>query len=238
MSNIYYQYPRLYIDFPMRDNSDIPLEQKHAHYLKNVLRKETGQALRVFNGLEGEWIAIVKELDKKRGVATLHKKIKEQDTQNRKIHLIFSPIKKQRLDFVIEKAVELGVTDIHPVIMKRTENRHLNTDRIKAQMIEAAEQCERLCIPILHALVDMDKKLSSWGDRPTIYACVERSDTKELSVYSETYYEDSGFLVGPEGGFDPKEIEGLAQYKVIKPVTLGSKILRAETAALYCLSQT
>ncbi len=223
---------------PMKENSDIPLEANHAHYLKNVLRKDAGQELRVFNGTDGEWIAQITELNKKRGLATLTKQIQPQDTDTRKIHLIFSPIKKQRLDFVIEKAVELGVTDIHPIIMKRTENRKLNADRINAQMIEAAEQCERLTIPRLHNLVEMNKKLANWGDHPTIYACIERSDTKELSTYNETYTQECAFLVGPEGGFTPQEIEGLSKYKAIKPVTLGPKILRAETAALYCLSQT
>lgn len=238
MTNSYYKYPRLFIDFPLIDKGDVPLEQPHVHYLKNVLRKEVGQGLRIFNGRDGEWLAEVSELSKKLGVAALQKKTQDQPEHERKIHLIFSPIKKQRMDFVIEKAVELGVTDIHPVLMKRTENRKLNTDRIESQIIEAAEQCERLTIPTLHPLIDLRKFLSDWKEDTTIYACIERIDTKPLHDYSETFEEKSAFLIGPEGGFDDEEIHHITAHKATKPVTLGPKILRAETAALYCLSNT
>ena len=236
--NIYYKYPRLFIDFPLVDKGDVPLEQSHAHYLKNVLRKEVGQGLRIFNGRDGEWLAEISELSKKLGVAALKEKTQDQPEYERKIHLIFSPIKKLRMEFVIEKAVELGVTDIYPVLMKRTENRKINTDRIESQIIEAAEQCERLTLPTLHHMVELRKFLSAWKNETTIYACIERIETKPLHDYNETFEKESAFLVGPEGGFHDEEIDRITAHKATKPVTLGPKILRAETAALYCLSNT
>lgn len=232
------KYPRLYVDFPLRESSDVPLEQSHAHYLKNVLRKSEGQMLRLFNGRDGEWIAELTNLGKKNAVAALRRKLFEQEPEDRRIHLLFSPIKKQRMDFVIEKAVELGVTDLHPVLMQRTENRKINADRIKAQIIEAAEQCERMSIPVLHDLTALPEMLQSWGKEPVIYACIERHDALELSAYPQTMSQDSAFLIGPEGGFDPREIELITKCKTAVPVTLGPKILRAETAALFCLSHT
>lgn len=237
MMNKHYKYPRLFIDFPMVENGDVPLEQNHAHYLKNVLRKDVGQGLRVFNGRDGEWLAEVTALSKKNGIAALTQQIQAQELHKRSIHLLFSPIKKQRMDFVIEKAVELGVSDIHPVLMKRTENRKINTDRIESQIIEAAEQCERLTLPVLHPLVPLDQKLRQWSDGPTIYACIERCEARPLSEYKETYTQDCAFLIGPEGGLEEQEITDICKHEKVKPVTLGAQILRAETAALYCLSQ-
>lgn len=234
MMNNIYKYPRLYLNARFEENGKITLENDHAHYLKNVLRKSTGDYLRVFNGQDGEWIAQIADLSKKQGEAVLTEHLKKQPVQCVRSHLFFSPIKKQRMDMLIEKAIELGVTDLHPILMNRTENRKMNMERVHAQIIEAAEQCERLDIPVIHDLVKLSSALSVYKDLE-IYVAMEREvGSKPISEYS--YAQDHGFVIGPEGGFDDAERALLLSIDNIKPIDLGERILRAETAAIACLS--
>ncbi|MCK5374295.1 MAG: RNA methyltransferase, partial [Alphaproteobacteria bacterium] len=154
-----------------------------------------------------------------------------------KARLYFSPIKKQRMDILIEKAVELGVTSLHPVLMHRTVLRKINEERIHAQIIEAAEQCKRMDIPELYPVQTFDVLLSNKEITPPLYACIERksqNETRHLNTY--TTGKDTGFLIGPEGGFDDKEVADLLAHKSIIQTSLGETILRAETAAIACLS--
>lgn len=237
MENLY-KHTRLYINAPFVKSEEILLNSSHSHYLKNVLRKDTGDFLRVFNGVDGEWLARIDCLNKKNGSAMLAEKVKQQPSVRLPLLLFFSPIKKQRMDFLIEKAVELGVTGLYPVISNRTENRKLNEERIKAQIIEAAEQCERLDVPILHPSQKLSELLSvSSGALFSVpfLACLERNeDSSPISSFS--YDKGGAFLIGPEGGFDISEVNGLKSNENIGLVSLGDSILRAETAAVACLS--
>lgn len=229
-----YKYPRLYLKVSLHKNEPIILNDVQTHYIHNVLRKKKGDFIRVFNGKDGEWVAQIDDVRKKESRCILAELIKEQPALSSKVRLFFSPIKKQRMDVLIEKAVELGVSDLHPIIMNRTENRKINQSRMTAQIIEASEQCERLDVPTLHGIQTLNQMTMQWNDIP-ISACLERQDkTKTLQMIDCT--QPVGFLVGPEGGFDHDEIKQLHRSDHITPVTLGQTILRSETAVMTCLS--
>lgn len=198
-----------------------------------MLRRQPGDVLRIFNGQDGEWLGEITDLGKKGGAFILTERIKDQPKAGPRRHLIFAPIKKQRLDILIEKAVELGVTDLHPALTNRTESRKINENRIHAQTIEAAEQCERLDVPVLHTMEPLMKKVTLWQG-PPIFAALERTDAPALAAIDMS--SDAAFLIGPEGGFDESEIGFLTAQESVRPVTLGRNILRAETAALACLA--
>ncbi len=233
-----YKYPRLYINVPFSQGAEISLDAAHSHYLKNVLRKSVGDVLRVFNGRDGEWLASLKVLGKKNGSALLTEQIKQQPEISAPLYLFFAPIKKQRMDFLIEKSVELGVSGLYPVITNRTENRKLNEERMRSQIIEATEQCERLDLPTLHPAQKLPELLrmkeTLFLEAP-LFVCLERRElAAPLSSYS--YEKGAAFLIGPEGGFDDQEVESLIAAENIRLVDLGDTILRAETAAIACLS--
>ena len=213
------------------------LDKAQLHYLRNVLRKEAGDKIRIFNGRDGEWIAALSYEGKKAGNAVAERCIRPQTKRTRKTHLYFSPIKKNRMDMLIEKAVELGVTDLHPVIVARSVMRKVNTERVEAQIIEAAEQSERLDLPMLHDVTAFDSALQTLEEGINTYACVERDeDTHILSECDLTG--DVAFIIGPEGGFDAQEVLLLKETSGVMSVTLGDTILRAETAAITCLAYT
>jgi len=239
-----HKLPRLYLDAPFALGSDVSLQDGQSHYLHNVLRRQEGEFLRVFNGRDGEWLARITKLGKKGGFVAPEERLRAQDEAGtgREIHLYFSPIKKQRMDMLIEKAVELGVNALHPVLMHRSVMRTINEERVMAQMIEAAEQCERMDIPALCPMETLDEVLYGLtnsgaysGVAQPLYACIERrNETTALGAC--VLSENAAFLIGPEGGFDDDEIAALLTHEKVKPVCLGETILRAETASLACLS--
>lgn len=231
-----YKYPRLYIDVPFSDGSVIALERDHVHYLRAVLRKGKGDVMRVFNGRDGEWFAEIQDLGKKQGSVILTEKIKDQSKPASQVHLFFAPPKKSRMDILIEKAVELGVDGLHPVITNRTENRNFKEERVRMQMIEAAEQSERLEVPVLYDPVSLTDMVSGLSDLDVpFYACIERGrDTKPISSFD--FQGGAAFLIGPEGGFDDSEIEMLYAAQSAEYISLGERLLRCETAAAVCLS--
>lgn len=232
--------PRLYFGGELAKDVIIDLPAPSAHYLKNVLRMETGDYLRVFNAENGEFLATIESSSKKNCVVKIAEILREPSTQKTKIHLFFPPIKKDRLDFLIEKAVELGVTDLHPILTQRGNIRDLNYVRITSQMIEAAEQCERLDIPTLHPLLPLNTLLNTLSH--PIMAAIERSegatqDLKQaLSNYNFGTDNHIRFLIGPEGGWSEEEREALLNHPSVIPITLGPRILRVETACLTCLA--
>lgn len=230
-----YKHTRLYLNAPFAQSAEIPLAHAQIHYLRNVLRKESGDILRVFNAQHGEWTARLEMAGKKNGHVVLEQCFKVQPKPALPRHLYFSPIKKQRMDMLIEKSVELGVTDLHPVLMNRTVMRKINKERIDAQIIEAAEQSERLDIPALHDALNLDDVLRTYDHRTPLYACLERSE-KVKPITSFAMDQPVSFLIGPEGGFDEGEMTRLLKDDNLKPIGLGDTILRAETAAIACLS--
>lgn len=229
-----YRYPRLYVPCDLAGNTQFQLPEAQAHYLRHVLRLENSDMIRLFNGRDGEWTARLDLKGKHDASVSPEKFVKSQPVRTRRIHLFFPPLKKDRLDILIEKAVELDATDLHPVITERTEVRDIKTDRLEKQIIEAAEQCERLDIPTLHPIERLDKKLVTWTKMP-IFLGMERSDAKPLCD-ELVPAGDVAALIGPAGGWTENERDLLQHGKTITAVTLGPNILRSETAAIVMLA--
>lgn len=226
--------PRLYVTPDLSAGASIVLPDAQAHYLKNVMRSETGDDVRLFNGRDGEWHGRIEALDKKKAVLTLVSQTRPQPETRRAVHLLFAPIKKARLEWLIEKAVELGATDLHPIITNHTEVRDINAERTRAQIIEAAEQCERLDIPQLHDIMSLKSKLAAWPTDIPLLVGLERADAPPLKNALPAVG-PLAFLIGPEGGLSAEEREYPGNLPFLKPVSLGSDILRTETAAAYVL---
>lgn len=237
MNHIFHNLPRLYCPLNMDKGVLLNLPDDQSHYLRNVLRKTIGDGVRLFNERNGEWVAYMSTESKKFVTLTIDQQIRSPEMPESATHLIFSPIKKDRNDMLIEKAVELGATHLHPVLFSRTIVRDIKPDRIQAQMIEAAEQCERLSLPTLSPLKDLKKLLGEWNKDIPVFAGIERTDAMPLA---DALVANDGLkaalLIGPEGGMTAEEIELLNARAFIKPVSLGPRILRAETAAFYGLS--
>lgn len=241
----YHTAPRLYTSLTLAMGQTILLSDDQSHYLKHVLRRGEGDMIRVFQERDGEWIAVLSLHGKKSLVATPQRLIRSAEVTHPEIHLFFSPIKKDRNDMLIEKSVELGVTHLHPVLCARTCVRDIKPERLTAQIIEAAEQCERLDIPTLAPFMDIKKAISAWDITHSLFAAIERhSRTIPLSsaLLSSTPPSSSppasvyGLVIGPEGGFSTEEVDFLCARDNITPVSLGPRILRAETAVFYGLS--
>ena len=226
-----FKLPRLYVESPLSADGSVALTAEQAHYLKNVLRRHDGDLVRVFNGREGEWRGPLADLSKKGGRVLLHTQTRQQPQGTRRVHLYFAPIKKTAMDWMMEKAVELGATDIHPVLTQNTEVRKINEERLAKQIFEAAEQCERLEIPTLHPMKPL---LSVFDEKIPVLACVERADAREIGP-AVPKNGDIGILIGPEGGFTSEEKTFLAEKEGLTPVSLGESVLRAETATCYAL---
>ncbi|HEY8191628.1 MAG TPA: 16S rRNA (uracil(1498)-N(3))-methyltransferase [Alphaproteobacteria bacterium] len=232
-SDGFIKLPRLYVESGLSAGGIITLPQEQAHYLRNVLRIGAGGRVRLFNGRDGEWAATVETSGKKEVSLRPEKKLKDQPPPPREVRLFFTPIKKARMDWLVEKAVELGVTHLHPVLTQNTDVRAINEERVRAQIIEATEQCERMDIPVLAPL----QPLFTAIQEHKILACVERTDAPPL----HKVLPPSGpvaILIGPEGGFSAEEKEKLSAAPSVGIVSLGPRILRAETAALVALCQT
>lgn len=234
MNDQYSKLPRIYLNQDLEPESNLSLDEGPAHYFRSVLRRQDGDRFRVFNGRDGEWLAQLTKLGKRSALAKALECITEQPPQPPARHLIFAPIKKQRLNFLIEKAVELGVTDLHPVLTTRTTNRKINHERIEAQIIEAAEQCERMHVPRLHNLDNMKTVIKRWSGPKPVKACIERHEAKNIKGMKENKH---AFLIGPEGGFDDDEVEFLSAEPNIDAISLGETVYRAETACILCLAQ-
>lgn len=224
--------PRIYCDTPLCGGGVVPLSESQVHYLGNVLRLQDGNPVRVFNGRDGEWVGSFQKDSKKKGSLVLSGKIKGQFGLS-ECHLIFAPIKKNRMDILVEKAVELGVTHLHPVLTQNTEVRKINEDRVRAQIIEAAEQCERMDVPQLETLQPLERFLQNNEKALEIAFAVERYQQPTQPLIQSSA---RAILIGPEGGFTEEEKITILNYKNIRPVSLGQAILRAETAVIAALS--
>lgn len=225
--------PRLYFPLALKTGDVVLLPEGQSHYLKNVLRRLEGDDVRLFNAADGEWVGKIGFQGKKAVSVSVETQIRQPFVAGAEIHLFFSPIKKDRNDLLIEKAVELGATHLHPVLFQRTIIRDMKPERIEAQIIEAAEQCERMDIPVLCPLLDLKKAFAGWDSDMPIFAAIERREAELLKPVSGS----CGYLVGPEGGIAPEEVEFLCSKSFVRPVTLGERILRAETAVFYGLSR-
>lgn len=235
MDDDFFKLPRLYVDAPLGVDQTIPLSADQAHYFKTVLRRQDGDRVRIFNGRDGEFLCRLHNLGKKSGDAVAERNIKPQPAAIRPVHLFFAPIKKARMDWLVEKSIELGATDLHPVLTQNTEIRDLKTDRLQQQIMEAAEQCERLDLPRLHDTIKLQNINTALPTGATPIACLERGDTAPLSDRL-TGNGPVAILIGPEGGFTRDEAAWITEKANWLPTSLGPRILRCETAVCVALS--
>lgn len=230
---------RLYIPQPFVVAEPVRVSAKQAHYLCHVMRLQEGASITVFNNRDGEWQATLGNYDKKGGWVHLKKQTKPFIAPP-EVRLLFAPIKSGRIDYLIEKATELGVTDLYPVLTDRTVVRKINFERLEAHAIEAAEQCERMTVPKLYELQNLTKLLSTWDPAYPLIVGDERGGAEPIYPCLKTIRQEKNtpvsFLIGPEGGFSNEEFSLFQYYGWVKPVSLGDTILRADTAALMALS--
>ncbi|MDP7425906.1 MAG: 16S rRNA (uracil(1498)-N(3))-methyltransferase [Rhodospirillales bacterium] len=233
---------RLFVEENLQTGIDLEIKASQFHYLKNVMRLAIGAEVTLFNGRDGEYLAEITDSGKHSMTVKLMKQSRPQ-SDDPDIWLIFAPIKKNRLDMIAEKATELGVAKLVPVITDHTNVERVKTDRLRANAIEAAEQCHRLTVPEITEPMPLQKLLDNWDV------------TRRLLVMDETTVEDGdagvsmatlgkskdgqacdAILIGPEGGFSASELDLLGNLPFVTKVSLGGRILRAETAALAALT--
>ena len=237
MNEEYNKLLRLFVNQPFNEGEDLLLNEKQAHYIGTVMRVKIGKNIRIFNGIDGEWLATIIDIQRKTIKLCLVKQLRTQKNNNEEITLIFSPLKKSRLDFMVEKATELGVTRLCPVITGRSIVNKVNINRLQAICIEAAEQCERLDIPTVEEPLKFEKFLRKQDGNLPILACCERDMAPFIrTVIIRDNLENISVMIGPEGGFTQEEKNLMNGYPFVYKVTLGTRILRSETAALMALS--
>ncbi len=227
---------RLYVDSPLGAGQIITPDSDQTHYLLHVMRAKQGQTVNLFNGRDGEWLARISEQGKRHiHLTCLQQSAPQQNAPD--LWLLFAPIKKTPSDYLAQKATELGVSKLQPVITRRTIVSRVNLDRLRANAMEAAEQSGRTDIPEIAESQTLEKSLAHWPADRAILFCDEAGDAAPIT----TAVQNTGFarwaiLIGPEGGFDPQERSFIRAIPQAIPVTLGQRILRADTAALAALA--
>ncbi|MCV2867191.1 16S rRNA (uracil(1498)-N(3))-methyltransferase [Defluviimonas sp. WL0002] len=227
---------RLCVDHPLGPGQSVPLDEAQAHYLFGVMRQGVGGQVLVFNGRDGEWLAEVAEAGKRKGALSCMAQTAAQ-TQAPDLWLLFAPVKKARTDFIVEKAVELGAARIVPVATDFTNAERLRRDKAEAHVREAAEQCGALHLPEVDDIAPLAKVLARWDPARRILWADEDAAGRS-SALQALLNEMPGpwaILIGPEGGFSGAERTRLRALPFVRPVPLGPRILRAETAALAAL---
>ena len=226
---------RIYTPEPLVEGQEISLPAGQSRYLTRVMRLETGATVRVFNGAHGEWRCSLAGSPK--SVVLVPQDQTRMQVSGPDLTLLFAPIKKARTDFIVEKATELGVRSIQPVFTDYCQTHRVRVDRFESLAIEAAEQTERMDVPSVHEARALPKVLSEWeSNRPLIF-CDESAEASPMETYSKQLHEKpAAILIGPEGGFSPKEREMLRSLDFVMPITLGPRILRAETAVVSALT--
>ncbi len=218
---------RLYCSEHLLENGVVSLTEDHVHYVRNVLRYTIGDSIHIFNEKDGEWSGQINLLTKSKAEIKLIKHLRLPQSE-RKLTLIFCPIKNDALHYLIEKCTEIGVSDFQPVIMQHGNIHKINQEKLQRIAIEAAQQCERLSIPTVHPLKKLGTIIGEWDQKNKIYACLERHPDLE----KPKFYPDSAIFIGPEGGFHQDEVTFLKNKAFVIPLSLGDNILRAETAAV------
>lgn len=233
---------RLCVDHPLGDGQSVPLTEAQAHYLFGVMRLGAGDAVLLFNGRDGEWLAGIEQAGKRGGALRCMSRTRPQG-RLADLWLIFAPVKKARTDFIVEKAVELGVARLVPVQTDFTNAERLRQDKARAHVREAAEQCGTTVLPEVAPLTPLARLLAGWDPARRILWADESgardgagdgagAGPGRLALPSGPV----AVLVGPEGGFSDEERARLRAQSFVTPVALGPRILRAETAALALLA--
>lgn len=228
---------RLYVMEALSPGAQVSLGAEQHHYLRNVLRLAEGDSVALFNGRDGEYSATIERLGKKDAVLRIAAQIRAF-TASSDIWLCFAPIRQGRIELIIEKATELGVGRLVPVLTQRCQIGKVNTDRLSAHAREAAEQCERLDVPVVAPAVSLDELLADWPSDRRLFFCAERAAADSLLTAAQAWPRTApcALLVGPEGGFAQEEQGRVRALPQAVPVSLGNTILRAETAAIAAVA--
>ena len=224
--------PRLYVDSPLSAGVAVGLDAAQANYLGNVLRLKEGGEVLLFDGVSGEWLAWVVEAGKRRMILAVVEPTRPQEAVP-DLTLAFAPVKKGRVDWLVEKAVELGVAHLQPVITQRTIVDKLNLERMRAHIVEAAEQCGRTALATIAEPVKLDAWLKGRDPKRTLYFADETGGAPAPTAFVPG---PAVILTGPEGGFTPEEGASIRAAPNARAISLGPRILRAETAALAAVA--
>jgi|SRR5262245_15561581 len=230
-----FRMPRLFVDVPLTAGTDAVLDRNQANYLLNVLRLRQGATVLVFNGREGEWHGSLSVAGKRGAVIRLETCLRPQP-RTADLHFLFAPLKHARLDYLVQKAVEMGASHLQPVMTRHTQVARVNLDRMRANAIEAAEQCGVLHVPTVGEAIGLEA--AACADRLLIFCDESAEVANPVDALSAVRLRHSpiSILIGPEGGFADEERSMLARLPNVVPIALGPRILRADTAAVAALA--
>lgn len=240
MSRYDFAARRLYVNAPLAQAAQIALDQAQVNYVRNVLRLSEGARILVFNGRDGEWEASIATSNRKYVTLAVGKLSRPQEPRP-DLHYLFAPLKQARQDYMVEKAVEMGAGLLRPVLTSRTQARRINSERMHAHAIEAAEQCGILSIPEIAPPIRLDALLGAWDQDRLLVFCDEDAPLQNPCAVLRPPAGAKGppalaLLIGPEGGFDAWEREALLGLSCVLRLPLGPRILRADTAAVAALA--
>jgi 16S rRNA (uracil1498-N3)-methyltransferase len=230
-----FRNPRLFVDAPLAAGAEVSLDRAQAHYLRDVLRLAAGSQILVFNGRDGEWRAVFTPLKR---TAALAIGVKTRDQASAAdLHYAFAPLKAARLDYMVQKAVEMGVSRLQPVITRHTQAARVNSERMRANAIEAAEQCGVLALPDVAPPLEFAKWLAARDPGRVLVFCDEAADeANPIATLAALPPSPVAVLIGPEGGFAEDERAALLGEPNVVRLALGPRILRADTAAVAALA--
>jgi 16S rRNA (uracil1498-N3)-methyltransferase len=222
--------PRLYLEGPLFDGAELRISGPQAHYLIAVMRFKAGDPIKLFDGVSGEWLGLAERVGKRDLLVGISAQLRPVEKVP-DLWLLAAPIKKARIDLVAEKACELGVARYRPIITHRTMIERLNLERLRSHMVEAAEQCGRTTVPALDEPIKLPTLLRNWPSDRTLYFADETGG----AIFRPTAG-PAAILIGPEGGFDEEERTLIRALPQARAISLGPRILRAETAAIAAIS--
>ncbi len=238
MSRYDFAAQRLFVDAPLSSGARVALSREQANYLLNVLRLGAGDSVIVFNGLDGEWRAVLADTGRKAASLDVAQTLRAQET-GPDLDYLFAPLKHARLDYMVQKAIEMGAARLRPVLTRRTQAQRVNLERMRANVIEAAEQCGVLAIAGIEEPRPLEKVLAEWPQGRLLIFCdedAEIADPVAAMRARATAGSPVAVLIGPEGGFDPSERALLMSMEQTLAISLGPRILRADTAAVAALA--
>jgi 16S rRNA (uracil1498-N3)-methyltransferase len=227
---------RLFLEPALTQGARLPLEREQANYLLSVLRMKQDDTVLVFNGRDGEWLAAISVEGRKQASLTLVRQTRPQPAAP-DLHYLFAPLKHARLDYMAQKAVEMGAGVIQPVLTRRTQVSRLNLDRMRANAVEAAEQCGILSLPEIRAERPLEAALEALEPERLLVFCDEAmAQASPVAALAQAQPGPLAVLIGPEGGFDEGERQRILARPGTLPISLGPRILRADTAAVAALA--
>lgn len=230
-----FQSPRLHIDAPLAANATVPLDRDRSNYLGNVLRLKAGDGVLIFNGRDGEWRCVI-EGAKRPSALRIEAQTRAQSLPS-DLRYVFAPLKHARLDYMVQKAVEMGASQLQPVLTRFTQVSRVNLERMRANVIEAAEQCGILGVAEVAEPLTLERFLAARDANRLLIFCDEEADVANpIAALQSAAASGIDVLIGPEGGFAPDEREQLLRQSNVRRLSLGPRILRADTAAVAALA--